>query len=296
MNTPYKFEQTILKLNSRELIHFLQDYQLLKREYLCSECNVLCSFVPYKRSIDGFSWRCMKSTCKNYKNYVSIRINSFFLNFNIDMKRILSVILKYSVRQPLYSIILSVDISEFTIKRIINQLTNLIAPPDFSNSKLGGPGRRVEIDETMLNFKAKSHRGRSPLNRSDALCIVEVGYKILRVFACVIPDKSASTLIPIITSQVANGSVIWTDEMRSYGLLRNFDYYHETVCHKYEFINSENGVNTQSVESFNNFVKLEIKKRKGVKTCVRDKFLNEVCFYFNNKNNFLKAVLDLIKI
>ncbi|KCZ77920.1 hypothetical protein H311_01063, partial [Anncaliia algerae PRA109] len=36
-----------------------------------------------------------------------------------------------------------------------------------------GPGSIVQIDETMMNFKCKSHRGRSTLNKTDALVIIE---------------------------------------------------------------------------------------------------------------------------
>jgi transposase-like protein len=147
----------------------------------------------------------------------------------------------------------------------------------------------------MLNYKAKSHRGRSPSNHTDALCIVEAKRSITRVFAKTIPDKKASTLIPIICSQVADNSVIWTDEHRSYGRLNEFSYTHESVCHKYEFVNYETGVNTQAVESFNNCLKLEIKKLKGVEVEKRDLFLKEVCFLFNNKGNVFDAVCGLIK-
>ncbi|KCZ81222.1 hypothetical protein H312_01368, partial [Anncaliia algerae PRA339] len=64
----------------------------------------------------------------------------------------------------------------------------------------------------------------------------------------------------------------------------------------YEFINSRSGVNTQAVESFNNCLKLEIKKRKGVKTSNRAIFLKEFLFIFNNKKNLLHELLNLIKI
>jgi hypothetical protein len=70
--------------------------------------------------------------------------------------------------------------------------------PDYVDNKLGGPGCIVQIDETMLNYKCKSHRGRSPLNKTDSLEIVEVRNHITRVFACIIPNKISSTLIPII--------------------------------------------------------------------------------------------------
>jgi hypothetical protein len=54
---------------------------------------------------------------------------------------------------------------------------------------LGGPGLIVQIDETMLNYKCKSLRGRSPENHTDALCIVEVGEKIQKVWIEIILDK-----------------------------------------------------------------------------------------------------------
>lgn len=168
--------------------------------------------------------------------------------------------------------------------------------PDFTENKLGGPGRIVQIDETMLNYKCKSHRGRSPSNRTDSLCMVEFTERITRAYATVIPNKCANTLIPIICNQVAPHSKIWTDEHSSYNNLGNLEYVHESVCHKYEFVNSSTGVNTQAIESFHNELKLEIKKRKGILTNNRNEFLKEFCFYFNNKNGFLTAILSLIKV
>ncbi|KCZ79035.1 hypothetical protein H312_03582, partial [Anncaliia algerae PRA339] len=82
-----------------------------------------------------------------------------------------------------------------------------------------------------------SHRGRSPENRTDSLCIVEYNGNIKRVFAQIIPNKKQNTLIPIICRQVANGSIIWTDEHKSYQNLRLFNYIHDIVRHKYEIIN-----------------------------------------------------------
>ena len=64
-----------------------------------------------------------------------------------------------------------------------------------------------------------------------------------------------------------NNSIIYTDEHRAYINLSNYNYEHQTVCHKYQFVNSTNRVNTQAVESFNNELKLAIKKKKG---CVNE--------------------------
>lgn len=110
-----------------------------------------------------------------------------------------------------------------------------------------------------------------------------------------IPNKEANTLLPIIQSQVASSSIIWTDEHRSYARLSQMGFTHGTVCHKYEFVNHHTGVNTQAVESFHNSLKLEIKKKKGVFTSEREIFLKEFLFFFNYKNFAFEKGIDLLK-
>ncbi|KCZ78206.1 hypothetical protein H311_00769 [Anncaliia algerae PRA109] len=84
---------------------------------------------------------------------------------------------------------------------------------------MGGPGFIVQIDLTMLNYKCENHRGRSPGNKTDAMCIVEVGNNICRSYATVIENKKAKYLLPIICYQIASGCVTWTDEHKSYVFL-----------------------------------------------------------------------------
>ncbi|KCZ81455.1 hypothetical protein H312_01127 [Anncaliia algerae PRA339] len=107
----------------------------------------------------------------------------------------------------------------------------------------------------MLNYKCKSHRGRSPSNKTDPICIIEFTDKITRCYATTISNKSINTILPIIESVVLNGSTIYTDEHKSYQRLSLLCYQHGTVCHKYEFLNRETGANTQAVESFNEYLK-----------------------------------------
>ncbi|KAM0688209.1 hypothetical protein COBT_000539, partial [Conglomerata obtusa] len=66
------------------------------------------------------------------------------------------------------------NLDEKTVLSIIDKVVTKIPSIDFSNNKIGGPGYIVQIDETMMIYKCKSHRGRSPTNRTDALCMVEV--------------------------------------------------------------------------------------------------------------------------
>ncbi|KCZ81517.1 hypothetical protein H312_01095 [Anncaliia algerae PRA339] len=58
---------------------------------------------------------------------------------------------------------------------------------NFHNNKLDGVNKIFQIDETILNLRCKSHQGRYPHNKTDALVMVEFEDKIKRVFAGVIP-------------------------------------------------------------------------------------------------------------
>ncbi|KCZ76774.1 hypothetical protein H311_02221, partial [Anncaliia algerae PRA109] len=51
----------------------------------------------------------------------------------------------------------------------------------------------------------------------------------------------------------------WTDEHKNYQKINKNGLLHQSVCHKYEFVNKTNGVNTQAVEAFHNELKLAIK-------------------------------------
>jgi transposase-like protein len=180
--------------------------------------------------------------------------------------------LKWSDNSVQESVVNGLEIHLMTYKKVIAKFLNLAKASDVGESKLGGPGMIVQANETSLNHKIKAHRGRALLNKTDALCIIEFDSCITRAFASVIENKKEDTIIPIIIDKVVEGSIIWTDESRSYSRLGSVGYLHDIVCHKYEFVNSEPGVNAQAVESFNNGLNLVIKRRKGIATNKRPEF------------------------
>ncbi|KCZ81413.1 hypothetical protein H312_01168, partial [Anncaliia algerae PRA339] len=91
----------------------------------------------------------------------------FFYNFRIEFKFFLRVLIKYITKSQTFSI------CEFFGNKRISIKKNLIPDTDFNDNTFGRPGIVVQIDEIMLNYRAKSHRGRSLANRTDALCIVD---------------------------------------------------------------------------------------------------------------------------
>ncbi|KCZ79054.1 hypothetical protein H312_03563 [Anncaliia algerae PRA339] len=90
------------------------------------------------------------------------------------------------------------------------------------------------------------------------MCLIEFRDKISRVYSILIENIKAETIIPIICIQVASGSKIWKDEHKGYSSLSKNGFIDESICHKYEFVNSQTGVNTQTVEFLNNAMKLLI--------------------------------------
>ena len=292
--TPDEMECFLIRSDEITLLNYCMRENIVPREFFCTSCGSSCKLSNHKRSSDLYAWRCYNSTCFKRKEYFSVRKNSFFEGFSLSLQLIMRIVAKFGTRQSVYSIKRSLDLSKNSVDKVVHRLITKMPRVDFSNNKLGGPGFVVQIDETMLNYKVKSHRGRSPTNRTDSLCIVETDGNIKRAFACVIPNKRASTLVPIICSQVASNSMIHTDEHKSYSSLGSCFSSHGVVCHKYEFVNHVTGVNTQAIESFHNELKLEIKKRKGISTNKRSDFLNEFCYYFNNRHDYFDAIQRLM--
>ncbi|KCZ81399.1 hypothetical protein H312_01154, partial [Anncaliia algerae PRA339] len=132
--------------------------------------------------------------------------------------------------------------------------------------------------------------------KMDALCFVEFNEKITKCFATCIHNKKSETILPLIEKHVLPGTKIYTDEHKSYQKLNSLGFIHGTVCHKYEFVNKETRVNTQAIESFNNYLKYYIKMKKGIEPQRREHFLIEFVLKFNSKENLVSNLFDLIRI
>ncbi len=102
-------------------------------------------------------------------------------------------------------------------------------------------------------------------------------------------------MLPIICENVLSGSVIYTDEHRSYSRLTEEGYLHGTICHKHNFVDRNTNVHTQAVESIKNLIKEGINTRSGVLTAKRESYFKVTCLLFNNLNCLFEKILELIK-
>ena len=80
----------------------------------------------------------------------------------------------------------------------------------------------------------------------------------------VVPDRTAATLLPNIQRHILSGTIVHSDEWRSYsqvaGLLGVQS--HQTANHSVIFVDNTTGAHTENIESYWNRVELKLKRMK----------------------------------
>ena len=93
---------------------------------------------------------------------------------------------------------------------------------------LGGNWQSVEIDETYVGGVRKGgKRGRGADGKTVVLGMMDGDEVVTKV----VTDVKRSTLLPHINAHVAKGSLINTDELKSYNSLPDHGFRHITVNH-----------------------------------------------------------------
>jgi transposase-like protein len=88
----------------------------------------------------------------------------------------------------------------------------------------------VEADETMVGGRRKGRRGRGAAGKTVVFGKLERSTK--RVSAAIVPNVKAVTLLPHFTDNVAKGTKLITDELKSYRkIAKLIDIEHDTVNH-----------------------------------------------------------------
>lgn len=166
--------------------------------------------------------------------------------------------------------------------------------PADTTTKLGGPGKIVEADETYYGkvapenmrttktnsepYKRRSKRGKGPSNKRAVVALVERGGKS-RVFHVGNADKA--TVSRIVRENVAAESRLHTDESKLYTGADQMFATHETVKHSAnEYVRGD--VHTNSAEGFFGVFK---KGMTGVYQHCGEKYLNRYLTEFEFRHN-----------
>jgi transposase-like protein len=114
--------------------------------------------------------------------------------------------------------------------RMAHELRKLMAMADYQGP-LGGPGKHLEADETLIGGKARG-QGTGKGARANKTIVAGIVERDGNVRAAPVPDETMQTLEGAIRRNVQPGSLISTDEHVSYQNLRRAGYLHRTVKHR----------------------------------------------------------------
>ena len=213
---------------------------------------------------DGWCWRCQNRNCPKFKTTISSQKGSFFENSNISLPQWVHLIYLWSLQESNNKTIVMVGIK--ANKSVVDAYASLreicqrylMANP----IQLGGPGIVLELDESCFSHKPKHHRGRVPRKPMWVFGIADTSFKPAIGFMEIVENRNSETLLPIIQSVARPGSIIHTDEWRSYRGIQRMGYAHKTVNHSINFVEPD-GTHTQTIESYWNRKKSIIKKKNG---------------------------------
>lgn len=158
----------------------------------------------------------------------------------------------------------------------------------------------VEIDETYIGGQWKNKRKgkkRQPAKRGRGTSKTPV-FGILcrggKVWAKVVPDVEAKTLMPLISRRVKRGSTVCSDTWKSYTGIAAKGYVHRTVEHgKGEYINKE-GNHINGLEGFWGYLKRKLAAKGGIRKERLPLYLAEYVWRYNHRKLSAKQQTDEI--
>ena len=96
-----------------------------------------------------------------------------------------------------------------------------------------------------------------------------------------VDDRSAETLLPIISSWCLEGTTIHSDGWPAYSRLGEMGFDHRVVVHEQYYVDPETGVHTNNVENYWQRCKRKFKRMYGTKSSLLPSYLDE--FMWNER-------------
>jgi len=158
---------------------------------------------------------------------------------------------------------------------------------------LGGEGKHVEIDETLVGGKMPGKgRGRHLENKTVVLGMLERGGQVMTM---VVPDVKRASLVPAIKANVVAGTTVHTDYLHSYQVLRKEGFTHTRVNHNAGQYTGPNGASVNAIENFWRHLKCSI---TGTHVSVSPKhlavYVKEFEYRFNRRNDPASMLPELL--
>jgi transposase len=156
----------------------------------------------------------------------------------------------------------------------------------------------IEIDETYIGGqwknkrksqrKIQSRRGRGTL-KTPVFGILCRGGK---VWAKVVPDVEAKTLMPLISRRVKIGSIICSDTWKSYTGIAAKGYVHRLVEHSKGEYSDKQGNHINGLEGFWGYLKRRLASKGGIRRIRLPLYLAEYVWRYNHRKLTIKQQID----
>ena len=141
------------------------------------------------------------------------------------------------------------------------------------------------------------HRGRAARQERWVFGMCDTSVEPALGYMELVPDRTASTLLPIIQAHVRPGTDIQSDQWRAYNSVAQLPNVasHSTVNHSLNFVDPTTGVHTQNIESYWNRVKRKFKAMKGVSELQLPSYLDEFLWRERHGNTKREAFTNIIR-
>ena len=134
----------------------------------------------------------------------------------------------------------------------------------------------VEVDESYFGGVRKGKRGRGAAGKVPVFGLLKRGGK---VYAVMIEDAKAHTLLGIMRDRIEPDSIVYTDSFHSYDVLDVSEFHHIRINHSEKFVDEKNHIN--GIENFWNQAKRHLRRYNGIPKAHFHLFLKECEWRFN---------------
>ena len=158
---------------------------------------------------------------------------------------------------------------------------------EVTGGKIGGPGKEVEADETMIGGKARNMhpakrnkmRQRDNFGKAIVSAVLERHGKVR---ATVVPNRRKPAIQAHVREHVEAGSTVYTDELLSYD--GQNEYTHQVINHAETYVNGQ--IHTNGMENFWSLLKRGLKGTYvSVEPFHLHRYIDEQAFRYNNRKH-----------
>ncbi len=180
---------------------------------------------------------------------------------------------------------------------VVRQAMAREVPPVFhgtvevDETYVGGQWRNTRRRERALG--TKRGRGTSKTPVFGILC------RDGQVWAQVVPDVEAKTLLPLIRRRVRRGSVVCSDTWRSYTGIAAKGYVHRLVAHGEGEFSNRRGTHINGLEGFWGYLKRRLAAKGGIRRERLPLYLAEYVWRYNHRRlsheHQIQALVKLLR-